>query len=410
MPLNHSADYWRSPIGIDLLHLVEQLLIRYNHDPSPVALYLHQNHTATVERTIRSEAIEISLARLKAKKFGLAPADWLLSKQSLEQSTHPVIAEAHAVRFKGCQNVLEICTGAGFDTAALAHFASNVLSIVANSNLAGFAEHNLAISGFDNVRIETGLAEHLTAKFDTSGFDGLWADPSRRSEHGRRIMYPSRYKPSLDFLLDLEVPGIRGIKVSPALGLRSLPSGWVRQWIGHDNECREQVLWYGTDLANRSVHLTDHNLHWSSALAPADQPPAADVSIEECNYLIEPHPALIASGCVRTFFAENHFHTLDSELVIGASKNLVQPDPFYSVFRCIDCFPFSLKRLKRALNTLGWGRRTEIKKRMLDDDPEELRRKLRLPDSSDFGSIILLGIKQKKWVFLTQRVVNSASA
>lgn len=387
-----------------MLQLADEILERCNGDAAAAAITLRRHTDGDVKPATLSEALEISAARAKANSLELAIDGWLLSKQSLEQSTHPTIAARHAQRFRGTGNLLEICSGAGFDTAALAREADSVTGIEADPMLATFARHNLTIAGITNATIEAGRAEDLCRKMDFTQFDGLWADPSRRDAHGRRIMNPAHYKPSLPFLMNLNVAGVRGIKVSPALSMASLPGGWSREWIGFGRECREQVLWYGTDLPSHCVNLVDCGASWSTAADAASTDSPTLTSPTEAAYLVEPHPALIASGMVRTFFREAGIAMLDRELLVGAAPSKPPRSPFYSVFQQISHFPYSLKQLRVELEELNWGKRTEIKKRFVDDDPDRVRAKLKLPVSDNFGVVYLVGIHRKKVAFLAERI------
>jgi hypothetical protein len=62
-------------------------------------------------------------------------------------------------------------------------------------------------------------------------------------------------------------------------------------------------------------------------------------------------------------------------------------DPALSSFEVTDVLPFDRKRLKRLLESRGIGR-LEIKKRGVRDDPEPLRRRLRL--RGDDSAVLLL--------------------
>lgn len=387
-----------------MLQLADEILERCKGDTAAAAITLRRNADDDEKPATLSEALEISAARAKANSLELATDGWLLSKQSLEQSTHPAIAATHARRFNGVGNLLEICSGAGFDTAALAQAAAGVTGIEADTMLATFARHNLATAGITNAAIEAGRAEDVCRRLDMARFDGLWADPSRRDAHGRRIMNPAYYKPSLPFLMNLNVTGVRGIKVSPALSLASLPGGWSREWIGFGRECREQVLWYGTDLQSHCVNLVDRGASWSTTADVAATDPPELTGPAQAAYLVEPHPALIASGMVCAFFREAGIAMFDRELLVGATPSQPPFSPFYSVFQQISHFPYSLKQLRVELGELNWGKRTEIKKRLVDDDPDRVRAKLKLPDSDKFGVVYLVGIHRKKTAFLAERI------
>ena len=162
--------------------------------------------------------------------------------QTRQQATSPKLASWHSKRFAGCNKILEIGTGTGFDTRALAQSARHVVTIEIDPLLAEFARYNLALQLIENVEVRNcDLAALDDGLLD---FDGVWADPARRSKDGRRIKDPQHYSPSLAQVINIIEridPTMAGIKLSASLDRSHLPSGWSGEWIGSEDECRELV-------------------------------------------------------------------------------------------------------------------------------------------------------------------------
>lgn len=352
------------------------------------------------------QAMEFALSRIKARAYGVWTQAGLFTRPSLEQASAPQIAAVHATQFQGCNRVLEICCGAGFDTAALARSAKNVVAIERDTAVAAMARHNLAVQNITNVEVITGDALEMLTTLDPDQFDGVWCDPARRGSSGRRFVDPESYSPPLTKLLNIRIQGPVGIKISPAATLGPLAPGWARQWIGYAKECREQVLWRDASYTDGAVTLADLNQTWSPS--PTASENVAFIAPERLTkldgaYVIEPHNALIRSGRLQQFCSERAFLLFDPNIAYAVSEREPSHSPLYTAFSVIESFPYALKRLRRRLHELQWGARTELKKRGFPIAPERLRPKLRLPDSQRFGVVIIARIGAGHWVFLAQR-------
>jgi hypothetical protein len=395
-----------------------------------------------VASELRSAAIELTTLRHQAyeRGYGEWTAQGFFTRQSLEQSTAPAIAAHHAARFAGRRRVVEICTGAGCDTAALAKAirpnGGHVTSIEADRTLAECARRNLATQGVENVEVVCGQAEDVISTLRLAEYDGLWCDPSRRTASGRRVENTEEYHPPLSFLQNLTSKlsddAVCGVKISPAVTLAPATNGWKREWTGFAGECREQVLWrFGrkqqsqSTLRDGTVSLVDCGAVW--------QPPVETQGVEGHNvegyngkiqsagilatgtvpqgWLVEPHPALIRSGHLSLFFAERGVALLDERIAYGIAPNAPSSSPFYEAFQILEAFPYNRKRLVERVRTRGWGTRTEIKKRGFPESPETVRSWLHLNRSNelkDFGVVILtrrgVGTSEQHWVILAERI------
>jgi SAM-dependent methyltransferase len=401
-------EYWLSDEGVSILCRTEELLLTTKNDTLRASMFLRKETKCLPE--IASSALDIVLCRQKALSMGDWTQNGFFTRQSLEQSTAPVVAKHHAERFRGCQHILEICTGVGFDTAALARTAARVTTIEANERLAAMALQNIAVQGLANVEVFCGLAENVCAALDLSVFDGLWADPSRRDEQGRRIHTPDDYAPSLRWLQSLNVRGVRGVKIAPAVNCESyhLTNSWAREWIGFGDECREQVLWSGVEglidgtatLLN-SVGVVEQMLPPQNAAIPSLWNGDADVLAG--RFLVEPHGALIRTGYLGTFFAAQSWMLLDEQIAYGIAAEKPPQSAWYEAFEILEALPFQYARLKERLTAHGWGNGTEIKKRGFPETPDEVRRKLKLPSGGEAGVVICTRKGNRHWALLARR-------
>ena len=117
-----------------------------------------------VRRRIRDERVLDVMGRIERHRF--VPDDRLANaygdfpiaigaKQTLSQP-YVVALMTEALKLEGCEKVLEIGTGSGYQTAILAELAAEVFSVEVVEDLAEAAEERLGCLGYGNVRYRIG--------------------------------------------------------------------------------------------------------------------------------------------------------------------------------------------------------------------------------------------------------------
>lgn len=411
---NISLQFWLQEEGSDILRHTKKYLQTTNGDTLRTATLLRKTTSCLPE--VASAALEITLCRRKAAALGTWTEHGFFTRQSLEQATSPIIAHHHAKNFAGRKHVLEICTGSGFDTAAIAREVERVTSIEADEHLAATARHNLYVQHITNVEVLCGTAEEVCQKLDATTFDGLWADPSRRTDQGKRITTPESYAPSLAWLQRLPINGIRGIKIAPAVNCEPhhLAGDWRREWIGYGSECREQVVWNGLEalgIVDGTATLLQENADKERWIPPgkdrSTQVWNGDPSVLARQFLIEPHGALIRTGHIASFFAERDWILFAEQIAYGIAPIKPSASLWYQAFEILEAMPFHYGRLKERIKFYLWGNGTEIKKRGFPETPEEIRKRLKFPANGESGVIICTRRGNQHWAILARRCSDS---
>ncbi len=352
---------------------------------------------------ILNMAAEIFVARRSApQKLGEWARRGYFSLAVLQQASRSAIADHRAQAFRGLSHVLEIGTGSGSDTAALAAVCDHVTTLEADLATSELARRNLQLRGFSNVTFVVGAAEEILPRIEVS-FDGLFADPARRSREGDRVKEASDYSPPLDFVMKLGIGHRRAIKVSPGLFIDAPSLGWTREFVGYGSECLEQTLWFGTDKIDSSVFVADIGKGWSPSRAVPPLPYAESLQ----GFIVEAHAVVNRSQEVGRFFAERGIRQVASDVAYGISAEVPTLDPLVNSFRILDAFPYHLKKLKESVKPLGWSRRTELKKRTCPLDLDEVRAALPLEEHSHeapFGVLFFFRWRNVTWVVLAERI------
>jgi hypothetical protein len=165
------------------------------------------------------------------------------------------------------------------------------------------------------------------------------------------------------------------------------------------------VLWKNSSLPARQATLVDAQTEWHKK-----NDTAADHYsglIETGQFLLEPHPALVRTNECEFFYREQNISLLDPHLSFGICNKQLLSSSWLRAYQVKESFRYTLKSLKERLKELGWDSRTQIKKRGLREQPDEIHRALKLPSperDSPWGFVILLKIEDSPLAILAERV------
>ncbi len=375
--------------------------------------------------------VELLELRTRARaKF--AHADRMFfTPEGLEQSTGETIAAYRASRFPAEAGILDACCGIGGDALALSHYAP-VLSVDRNPVAAACALANARVFSELQLQMEPGLGSIVESSrngnrgvhalcADVTGLDlarlrdrGIGAaffDPSRRvntREGRKRARNSEDYLPPLSWLntLAAHFPFV-GAKVSPAIDdetLRQFTSdGATVEFIAEGGECKEAVLWRGSEAeAWRGPQSSAQGEPYCATIVTKGMTAAtlyretegmASISPPRA-WLFEPNPAVIRAHLTGEIAARLHAALLDPQIAYLTAADFT-PMLFATAYRILDWMPFHVKNVQAWLRTNG--RRVEVvKKRGVDLEPTEVRKKLSSPALADNPPAVLVLTRVKE--------------
>jgi hypothetical protein len=345
--------------GGEIVRVVSRLRAE-GHDPGLVAAVLTQ-----------------AKLRQKARgKFGDFASRMLFTEAGLEQATRLSVAAQHAGRFAaaGLRRVADLGCGIGGDAMAMAALDLDVTAVDRDEVTAAVATHNLAL--WPDARVELGDA----AAFDLSRVDGVWMDPARRTtghSNTRRLADPDDWS-------------------------RSMPDTAEAQWTSVDREVVELALWFGP-LARPGIRraATVIGAHGLAELT-------ADGDTEDVDtgplgeYLYEPDGAVIRARLIGDLARQLDGRML-SEGIAYVSADRAVTTPFAQGFHVLDTMPLDVKKLAARLAADGVGT-VEIKKRGVDVDPAEFRKRLRLRGGNGRVTLVLTRLEGRHTAVLCERL------
>jgi hypothetical protein len=311
---------------------------------------------------------QATLRRRARVKFGEAAAGMFFTRAGLEQATRPEVADHHASRFveAGIRRVIDLGCGIGSDSMAFVRAGLEVVAVDVDPVTAAVAKANLAGRAEVICADVSDVAEQLMVP----GV-GVFCDPARRDARGR-VWRAEDFTPPWSTVMEL-LSGRRtaGVKLGPALPQSLIPEAVEAEWITHRGETVEVALWAGAGAGpGRRSALIMPNARLVVTAAPPL--PVRDVG----RYLYEPAGAVIRAGGIADLGAQLDAGLLDLQVAYLTSDQLCST-PFATAFEVRQQLPFHLKALRTWVRQAEIGV-LEIKKRGVDVDPAELRRRLRL--------------------------------
>jgi hypothetical protein len=302
------------------------------------------------------------------------------------------------MRSAGLTRIADLGSGIGGDALAFAGAGLDVFAVDADPVTAAIAAYNLAPFG-ESATVQHGTAESA----DLDGRDAVWMDPARRTaghSETRRVS-PDDYSPSLDWAFALASRVPTGIKLGPAHDRDALPADAEAQWVSADGSVVELVLWTGA-LARAGVRraaLVIRGERSHELTAGAD---AVDAEVRPLGaFLHEPDGAVIRARLIGDVARSLDAGMLD-EKIAYLTSDAALTSPFVQSFRVRETMAANPKAINAVLKANDIGT-LEIKKRGVDIDPAQFRKKLTLRGGAS-ATLILVRVGDQRRAILADRV------
>ena len=337
-------------------------------------------------------------------KFGQPSAKMYFVREALEQASGRGTADYHASRLaaSGVTTVADLGGGIGGDALAFARAGLRVTLYERDPVRALFAEENACVWDLtDHLSV---VQEDVTTASITA--QAAWLDPARRRD-SRRVSDPEDYAPPLSWLTDLSTRGIGsiGVKLSPAIDHAFANRfGAELEFLSEGGECREALLWLGGARSGDPLRATVITPSGPRSLAGREDAPGQP-NAAGGRYLYEPDPAVIRSHLVGTLARQIGAAPVDPQIAYLLGDAHI-PTPFADAYEVLDRFPYGNKRLQKALTDRDVGR-VIIKKRGFPQEPDEVRKQLKLRGSQEM-IVVLARVGKGQEVFLCRLMQETA--
>ncbi len=387
-----------SDTGLHIVSFAQELLMQQTTTPLRVAEALRKAFPGT-DSVLLSEAQTLASNRIKASFLGSWTKDALFTDTMLQQCSHPKLSRIHAAEFPKDSCVVEVCTGAGIDTAALAAVVPSVTTFDIDERVVQYTRHNLQVRGISNVDVI--CADAATEDLPPAN---IWSDPSRRSQD-KRVVDPESYAPPLSFIEHASGAHMAGVKVSPAT---HIPTAWVGEYTGVGWQCQELVLWRNCNKPRVACVVVDPSNGKVVRWIPPDLGPEKITEVPASQLLgarmIEPHPAVLRTGTLAHAFAANHLVGVDTTIALGFSESANEQVRFpHREYVVQDIVSADFKSVNKLIRHYHLDSGTQIKKRGFHLEPTVIRRKLKFVKSGTAGILMFTRNRERRICMLLQR-------
>ena len=359
---------------------------------------------------------QVRLRRRARPRLGDLVDQLLLTEDGLEQATRTVVADQRARRYAdaGATHVADLGCGLGLDSAAFARAGLRVTAVERDPVVAALAHRNvtaLGLAGLVTV-LEGDITDEQVLTAALADADAAYADPARRDpatqRDGRsaRVTDPESWSPPWSWVVALagRVP-LTAAKVAPGVDHALIPDGGCGTWTSVDGQLVEaELAWPSLARTGfrRSAEVlrtgagTFPSVEWCSVdLADEEPPPVGDVGA----WLHEPDDAVIRSGLVSHVVARLEGRLLDPRVAYVTTDADIDVAPLAARFRVVQALPYDIDSLRAALVAHDVGH-VVVKKRAIGADPDDVRRRLRLPAAPGSAVVILTRIGDAPWAFV----------
>lgn len=330
--------------------------IQENRYADPIALRLkfHGKNDAAFDY---AEAIDQIEARRKAgsklRALTSEPRFLFPATVCAEQASSSAVAAFHASLINEGTSVLDITSGLGSDTFAMAKRARSVIAIERDTHYHTIFETNITSLGFKNIKAVCDDCERWLTENDCR-FDVVFADPHRRSDSNARTYAFSDCSPDISALATsiLNRCSKLLIKASPMLDIRAasqqIPCCEEIYVVSENGECKELLISarkgagftnvYAVSIIKEKVEL--YTIPACETGRSDKTSIITDLRDIETGFLYEPNPSMMK---VRAWNALSE--KFNNIMMLGTNTNLFHSKALYTGF------PGKVFRIKAILNS-----------------------------------------------------------
>lgn len=329
-----------------------QDFITQNLDKDPVEISLKKSPFPNVSSAELAQQIS---GRKKAKTklptwyntAGIVYPSSLGMEQSSSEATG-----LYKSRLTGGKTLIDITGGFGVDSFFFSQKNEEVHYCEIQPELAKLAVHNFGMLGRNNIKVhpESGLQVLENLSKDGLRFDWIYADPSRRSDAGGKVVDLKDYLPNIPEHLPelLQAASNLLIKTSPMLDLKAgelaLPGVREIHCVGIKNELKELLWWiqpnYTGPVTRIAIDL-DREIPFEFT-SEEEQDAIASYQLPG-HYLYEPHAGLMKAGPFGLISQRYNLFKLHPQTHLYSSNTLIQFPG--RRFQILDALPYKAKKL-----------------------------------------------------------------
>lgn len=389
---------------------VAQVALKADSDPLRLAAELDKRFSLPASYRTAC-ALQAELRNRLELRWGKAP-NWLLTRDGIEQATHPQVCQWRSQKLGQLQigSIIDIGCGLGFESASFAEHGIQVVAIERDPEVFAIAKINLKgidVRNFDAVEDNAKLYEALESA------DSVFVDPARRDPKaarnisgntGNRVTDPSDWSPSWDWVLQLsKIKPKLVAKVAPGISHEILPSDCHTYWFAIRGNLVEASVWFaGFGIAPGKSAITINRFGDFEELSSDAAVSEAIGKIEK--YVLDPSPAITRSGLVQQLAAKTNAHRIDENLGFLSCNSEPTESGLFTTYEVLESIDFDEQLISQRLK-YHKAYDVQIISRGYRGDVELLTKKLKKSLVGDkLVCLLLARIQDRTTAILAQRI------
>ena len=332
-------------------------------------------------------------ARRRARGRWRQTEQILFTRGGWEQASDPAVSAWRAARFTACQalgtgsstsernRVWDLGAGVGGDAVALAASGASVTAVDVDPARLVLLEHNARVLG---VTLETLVGDALSVSPPPDAL--IHADPSRRSDDGRRLRALAEYRPPVRTLLERHsrAPGF-GVVLSPAVDTHDpdLPEDVELEFVQVGDDLVESVVWGGALRQDDVVATATLLPEGLQRHRTSSDPPRLAVG-PVVDHLVEVVPAAVRARLHDEIGGEVGAHRVADVRALLTVGEPPPPSPWYRSRQVVTVLPARPRSVRRWLRAGDHGP-VELVLHGLRADPTQWWRDLGRPPRGPNG-------------------------
>ncbi len=406
--MSEIVDWLQTDHGQSAVEMAQEAL-KTGTDPLKLAAELDRRFSLPASYRTAC-ALQAELRNRLVVRWGEAPK-WLLTRDGIEQATHPLVRTWRSQKLKGLGicSIADLGCGLGFESASFAQAGLSVISVERDVEVHAIAQKNLKGDEVHRFDVVTDT-EYLNAVFEK--VESVFVDPARRDANaarniagnsGNRVTNPSDWSPSWDWVLETAKTKPKLIaKVAPGISHDLLPNDSHTYWFAIRGSLVEASVWFeGFGIKPGKSAITINRFGDFEEISDADL--SSDAVGPIGKYVLDASPAVTRAGLVQQLAAKTKSHRIDEHLGFLSLDTEPIDSALFTTYEVLETFEFDEKKIAQALKSHK-AYDVQVIARGYRGDVDELSKQLKKGLAGDkLVCLLLARIGDKTTAILTQR-------
>lgn len=389
-----------------ILNIANQEFINNNLKKNTSVLLLKKHPELEVDIKLLIEQIEAKKTSLKKLPNWFQTSNiYYPNRLNIEQTSSEITAKYKASLISG-NSIIDLTGGFGVDCYYFSKHFKSVTHCEINKDLSKIVAHNYKQLNIENIKI-VAIDGILHLKKNSSNFDWIYLDPSRRHDSKGKVFFLKDCLPNVPEHLNVLFNYSKNIliKTSPLLdlsiGINELKHVKTIHVVAINNEVKE-LLWVlerdsqGNDIRIETVNITNTYEDYFSFNFKNESSAKAEYSLPQ-KYLFEPNVAILKSGGFNSVSEQLQVQKLHQHSHLYTSDTLNEfPGRQFIIEQIVSYNKKQFKKLDI--------KKANVTTRNFPESVENIRKKLSLKDGGNIYVFATTNLENEKQLIICTKL------